>query len=623
MRKTLRDFYKDIASSKAFWMPLLFFTFGTFGFSMLHRTVGADDLATGRYVDGTIWLQELRWGAVLWKKVFSFGEYVPFVDKYLSACFLVLAATAFAALWYYLSGKRKWVLLYTVPACAFVTYPILQEIWEYTCGGCLIVPGDFFLTFLTLLFLLVQKKPNVRATVIAGLVLTLICSSAESLAPVYVAMVLMILYYKYCVAEPAPEGASCGARLFKGKAGWFFEGLSFAAPLALALVLRLVIGYGIMGVLNLHFQHTGATKIYWPLTGEELRKLIGKFLTHYVAAAFVYMPIGVFIFFAFLFILFTFWRCYKKKSSLPLFLGICVGLSLFFLTILQGMVMYYRTAITLMVFVGFCVFLSMELLARVLDPAASAEAAAFAARRRAEIALEDREAHTGDGSLRAEEAAAAGAGLAAGAASAGAASAPADGPTAGAPLLPPKPGMPARVRRFVCQALVALLLLLCWRQGIYQSKLLSLNNLRSENEAHFLRTVGYQLNAQFDKKPLLFVGNYDNGVYLWQHTTAVTNTWGEKIFYKMRRKFTGIKPSGSPYNYVQTDIVGGVDWYRRQFDGELMSAYLAYWGYDYDVISNLSDEEYTHYCELAKSFNMQSGQIVDMGDYILICIGRL
>ena len=91
MYSLLKEFSEKITSRKSYWIPLLFYTFGAYGFSMLNRTVGADDLATPLYVDSTIWLAELRWGAVLWKKIFSFGACVPFLDKYLSICFLMLA----------------------------------------------------------------------------------------------------------------------------------------------------------------------------------------------------------------------------------------------------------------------------------------------------------------------------------------------------------------------------------------------------------------------------------------------------------------------------------------------------------------------------------------------------
>ena len=48
MRSLIKEFNEKIAGRKEYWIPLLFYTFGAYGFSMLNRTVGADDLATPR-----------------------------------------------------------------------------------------------------------------------------------------------------------------------------------------------------------------------------------------------------------------------------------------------------------------------------------------------------------------------------------------------------------------------------------------------------------------------------------------------------------------------------------------------------------------------------------------------
>ncbi len=574
MRRTLRDFYRDIASRRTFFVPLFFFTFAAFGYSMLQRTVGPDDLVTGLYVDGTLWLQELRWGAVLWKKIFSFGDYVPFSDKYLSVCMLMVDAALFGAILYTLCGKKRRVLLYLLPACAFVTFPLFQEIWEFTCGATIVVPGSYLLTFLIILYQLTQDRPTLRSILTSGAVMTLVCSAAESLAPVYVSMVLLILYYKYCAAEDHP-------RRFSGKAGWFFEGLSYAAPLAIGLVLRMVIGYSILGILGLPFQHTGATKIYWPLTGEELAALVCEFLVNYVAAGLVYLPIGVFVVCAVFFAIWSVRLSIRRRSALPVFLGLCAGLSLFFLTLIQAMVMWYRTAITLMVFTGFCVFLVMEQVENVLDPAVSTEAAAFKAARDAAL----------------------------------------NGNREQAASLSPRGALP-RLRRGLCLAVTAGLLLLCWRQAIYENQLLAMNNLRSENEAAYMRQIGMKLVSEYEKKPLVFAGNYDLGHYSWVHTAAAGNSPREKLFYKIRHKLTG-KGSAKTFVYVQSDVTSAIDWYNHNFEAELLDRYLAYWGYDYEVISGFTSKEYRQYLEIAAGLGMTSGQIVDMGDYLLICVGRL
>ena len=263
MRSLIKEFNEKIAGRKEYWIPLLFYTFGAYGFSMLNRTVGADDLATPLYVNDTYWLRELRWGAVLWKKLFSFGACVPFLDKFLSVCLLMLAGTAFSCILFMINGKKDRPLLYTVAACSFITFPIICEIWEFTCGGTLIVPGDFFCTFVILLWLLsaqVNLQPpegkssiarriktqrilqsQARTCLLAGILLTPVISSAESIAPVYVTTVLIILFYRYCVRGTAPGR----------KTAWFFEGVRFAIPLVISFILRLVVGYGIMAVLHL------------------------------------------------------------------------------------------------------------------------------------------------------------------------------------------------------------------------------------------------------------------------------------------------------------------------------------------------------------------------------------
>lgn len=65
MHSLIKEYTDKIAGRKAYWIPLLFYTFGAYGFSMLNRTLGADDLGTPLYVNDTVWLQDLRWGAVL------------------------------------------------------------------------------------------------------------------------------------------------------------------------------------------------------------------------------------------------------------------------------------------------------------------------------------------------------------------------------------------------------------------------------------------------------------------------------------------------------------------------------------------------------------------------------
>lgn len=599
MHSLIKEFSDKIASKKAYWIPLLFYTFGSYGFSMLNRTVGADDLATPLYVDGTVWLAELRWGAVLWKKLFSFGACVPFLDKFLSVCLLMLAGTAFSCLLYMMNGKKDRVLLYTVAACSFITFPIICEIWEFTCGGTLIVPGDFFCTFLLLIWLLTaqqakgfsygsasiepekggtslsragvsgaakaapaktgKKAKDMKAgktkaagilsmaqtLLFAGVLLTPVISSAESIAPVYVCTVLIILYYRYCVRiRPSKQGAG---------AAWFFEGVRFAIPLIIAFILRLIIGYSIMAVLGLKYTHTGATRIAWPLSAVQIKDLIKGIVIDYGAAALINLPITVFVFCALLFALRSIFLAVRRRSFLPVFLGICTGLSLFLITLIQGTVMYYRTAITLMVFCAFVFYLHAEDFYMLINKG-------ILGRRR----------------------------------------------------------LPVLVGR--CG--IVLLLFITWRQAAHLHRYLALNNQRYDNEAAVMQQIGYTLSSEYDtSKPLIFVGDFTNGDAFYNVTHDTASTPAGRLYRRIRKKINGTPTWKSP-SLVQTTVSSAIDWYHWEFDGQLMGQFLSYFGYDFDVRA-LSRKELEPYNQEALELGMKPFTILDRGDYLLVCVGRL
>lgn len=589
MLSLFRDYMDRISGKKAFWMPLVFYTFAGYGFSMLNRTVGVDDLATPLYVDGTVWLAELRWGAVLWKKLFSFGANVPFLDKFVSVCFLMLAGTVLGCLFYALNGRRQQVWLYTIAACSFITYPIISEIWEFTCGGTLIVPGVFFCTFTLLLWLLcslpgiaqdpdpasgtalqtgnspakgpgsasmmsragdppfsaasLMRKDILLKMLLAGIFLAPLISSAESIAPVYVAAVLILLFYRHCVRQINPDS----------RTAWFWEGVYFALPLFIAFILRLFIGYGIMAVLHLKYKHTGATRIEWPLSGEELAALLKGILIQYGVASLINLPITIFIVCTVLFAARCFILAVRRRSFLPVFLGISIGLSLFLISIIQGAVMYYRTAITLMVFCSFVFYLHAE----------------------------DFYDWIRKGTRYRER----------------------------LPVLLGRCGL-------------VLLLFITYRQAAHLHRYLALNNLRYDNEAAVIHQICYNLSTEYDtEKPLIFVGDFSNGDVSYSATHDMAETLPGQLYRKIRYRIDGTETWKAPM-LVQTTVASGIDFYHWEFDGQLMDQFLAYFGYDYDVIA-LSRKELEPYNEEARELGMKPFQILDRGDYLLVCLGRL
>ena len=107
------------------------------------------------------------------------------------------------------------------------------------------------------------------------------------------------------------------------------------------------------------------------------------------------------------------------------------------------------------------------------------------------------------------------------------------------------------------------------------------------------------------------------GIFQFQADTAVGSVLSKSgVLGRMR---VGI----SAVLLVQTTVSSAIDWYNVQFDGELMKTFLAYYGYDFDVIAPLTTSDREPYKEKAKELGMTTYDIVDCGDYIMVCLGRL
>ena len=530
MKQVLKNFYNDIGRKKRFWMPVFFVTWASFGFSIMNRTVSIDDLATELYVDGNIWLSEYRWGGVIWKKMTTYAICTPYLDKFLSIHFMMLAAALACCILYHLTGDRKNVWTYTVTAGLLITYPLINEIWEYTCGATIIVPGCFMLVALVLLSQVCRPKFTWQSLFWHSLVLAFVAASGESLMFVYVTAVLCILFYKYCVQEKG---------LYKAY-GWFPEGLVYALPLILGVVIKFAVGKAIMLLLHLERSFRGDTQIAWPLTRKELVTLVRKSARWYGVNGLVYFPITIFDICVILFIIMVIVLCVRRKSLLPLLLGFFIGLSLFFQTLIQGTPMPYRTALTLTVFTGFTLYL---LLAKFQ-------------------------------------------------------SAP----------------------RGVYRGAVLILLFLCWRQSAYLNMILSLDNLRSENEAAQIRMLGQTLVSQYYGRKVTFVGPTHYSRWTDRQITVDPDSWNGRLYFQAREI---IDPgyTETHVKYVDTNLSSAIEFYRRQFEGQLMDEYLSYFGYDIDVFEDVESETYGKYWNGCQARGMHAYEIWDVGDMVVVCVG--
>lgn len=347
MHNTMKDFYLNVAKRVSYWLPLAFFALLSYGFSAFNPTVSTDDLAREYYFgDGNAMISSTRWGMVLWVRVLSTTQYIPGLDHILGVVLLVLGAVTFSTVLYTLSKDREYSLKYMFFSALMITYPLINEIWEYS-GANMITAGNLFLVALIHLYLLCGEHSKLKKNIISGCLFSIVASSYEAGVFVYIAVVFIILFYKYVIQNIDHKPLD-----------WLKEGASYIIPLAIAVILRIVIGILLIKIMGLSYKVNGDAVIKWD--GSNLKGFIYNGYC-YILEGLVYFPITIFLFFVMIFTGYCIWCSMKQKKVFPCFMGLLLLFSLFGQAFLQLNVMPFRTAHTLIVFVGFCGYFILEL----------------------------------------------------------------------------------------------------------------------------------------------------------------------------------------------------------------------------------------------------------------------
>ena len=225
MKQEFGYFLKNAKFRAALGLTLLL----SYGYAIATTRVSIDSLEGDRYIGtGGVMLSTGRFGMNLWAAVLGYGRAEPsyaFGIDLLAALLLALAAVSFCALLRKAAQDRISMFGYGLFACLFVSYPLMNEIWEYS-GANVCVCGGYLLDAAALNLLWDARQPGVlwrgRALRMgaAALCLMVVCSSYESLAAVFVLAVFVLLTLEQLLAAERPRFAAV-----------LTEGLWYAAAL--------------------------------------------------------------------------------------------------------------------------------------------------------------------------------------------------------------------------------------------------------------------------------------------------------------------------------------------------------------------------------------------------------
>ena len=345
MIKAYKQRLDRLISNKYYLLCVIATAIISYGFAITHGTIDIDTLEGDRYIgSGNIMLSAGRFGMNFWARIFGNGvsdPYHAYTVDLIATLLLIAAAIQFCVLFQRASNNRFSTVGCIIFSCVFISYPLINEIWEYT-GANVCVCGGYFLTGISVYCiyeLLNNKNLSLKQKILCILIslfcATIICSAYESIAAVYVLVVFIVLFLKSVATDKKEYTFS---KLLK-------EGIIYSIFLACGCILRLITHKIILFVFKLEKGGNGATEIYW---GEKpfikiLKGLIKSYRHEFIQKAQIYFPIAVVsICIAILFFIMTIGTI-KRKDFKLFFCGAGMMLSLILLSLVQGELSPERT----------------------------------------------------------------------------------------------------------------------------------------------------------------------------------------------------------------------------------------------------------------------------------------
>ena len=350
------SFYNNILKNPVYWIGIGFIALLSYLFDMVNRTVGMDDLARPFYLgrEGAA-ISDHRWGMTIIGNLLSSSEFTPFIDKFLSIIFLILSAVIFSRILfiYFKNINAKHLLLIiTLFSCIYISYPLVNEIWNFSTTNLCVHVNALIVSF-CILRLHRSIKLLSYDTIIASLLLSVAVSSYESSAFLYVTVVAAVLLLD-CI-------------FFKNR-NWFSNGFRFAIPLIIAVILKYIISFCLIRIMDLPKVQLAASGITWQTGGNLLRQIKNVFLDtfiNYFLKGLIYLPITIFLISLAALAVTVICQSIKQKNLHIVILFLLLFLSLFFQTIIQGQAMLYRNAQMFPFFCAYSIALSLYFLSSI------------------------------------------------------------------------------------------------------------------------------------------------------------------------------------------------------------------------------------------------------------------
>lgn len=326
-----------------------------YGYAAANISIGIDDVRGQLEIgEGRQVIASGRFSQAIWPSLLGYHtKWIEnsFAIDIIAVLLLMLSAVNCCILFRKRSKDHISMIALTFFSSLMLTYPLINEFWEYTHINLCICTGIFLST---LVIYLVDDwlgtKWNAWKVMLIALLMTFVCTSYEAVVCVYIFIVFAVLFL---------------AILFDLDK-WSMKlliktGFVYVIALVSGIVGRVVIHKLITVLLNMPYDTNGNTGVSWKISelGTQLYSLIISWVDMYLLKSIIYFPLTEMVIFGIIYICLLTYILRSSKRYIIMIPGIGMLLSFIALSLVQGSVTYYRC--TGQVFAFFVAFVGMLL----------------------------------------------------------------------------------------------------------------------------------------------------------------------------------------------------------------------------------------------------------------------
>ncbi len=335
---------KKVYNHKAYVLLLTLTALCSYGFKVIHPTMGIDDTPYAYYFEEGLVAVVGRWVLFVLNKIFHISDFAPFITDFVAVLILMLAVTVWGTLFYSVLGERipKWG--YWLFSCIFLSCPLIAEVFTYYLHNGIAIGYLFCGVSLWMLRdglnAVAQKETKRAIGRLSAAMVTMVVAMGcyESLMIVWLVGLLMLL-----LTERLAGG---GKRVFVKLV--CAAVVAMVAMVVRSIVIEIVIAVFGLGELRDEAVLRSVTEMlgwmFEPGAGAEFTMILKRLFVMYGVFAYAYYPIRIFVLAAAVMGLFGIWRSVKQKDGWIVLLTVGVFVAAFLLAVVEGKATLYRSA---------------------------------------------------------------------------------------------------------------------------------------------------------------------------------------------------------------------------------------------------------------------------------------